>query len=383
MRDYQITKVVIEDRALSLLPRGVVDRLQRVFGIKSVVRRGDGTIPISSFEEAKQTLVIREHPESLLKPCPGTGKGYLCCGYMVVNQPIGCPLDCNYCVLQSYLGLTPLTLWANSMDLYSQLQLLRPGQPGRSVRIGNGELADSLALDYVTGLSSYFVEQFGNRDDVVFEFKTKTDEIDGLLQYSPPPNIVVSWSMNPSRIAVQEHSSCPPLGRIRAAGMVQRKGYTLAFHFDPIVFYEGWEQDYEKLVESIFNTIDGSGIIWISLGTLRFPPGLREIVRDRFVPDGLLCGEMIRGTDGKMRYLKPLRVMLLRKLYKLLKPRAPRAFFYMCMESEDVWRRVMGFAPRSNAHLCRLLEEHSHAFITFGHTCRATIPCDEMLRRQQ
>jgi spore photoproduct lyase len=60
---------------------------------------------------------------------------------------------------------------------------------------------------------------------------------------------------------------------------------------------------------------------------------------------------MIRGLDGKMRYPRPLRVSLYRKVYDRLKDHHPGLFIYFCMEPPWVWEAVMGEAPASNADL--------------------------------
>ena len=34
---------------------------------------------------------------------------------------------------------------------------------------------------------------------------------------------------------------------------------------------------------------------------------------------------------------------------------SPKAFIYLCMESEEVWEKSLGYAPRSNRELSALL----------------------------
>lgn len=359
MRDYRIRKIWIDERIKN---NPLVKRI--------LTTESEAPVKIASFKEGypperifsqqdKRSLFLTQFPGSFVKPCPGTGHGYLCCGYTVINQPVGCPVDCTYCILQDYLGHSPLTIYVNLDELQKQLEELMEKHEGSFLRIGNGELADSLALDYLGNFSSFFISFFRKRKNVVFEFKTKTDEVDGLLQLPPCRNIVVSWSLNPQGVIQREEYLAASLRRrLHAAHRVQEKGFMLGFHFDPLLLYPGWERDYEELIENLFNTINPSQILWISLGALRFPPTLKKIIQQKFPQSNIIYEEMSRGVDGKLRYIKPLRIRMFKKVYSLIKHRAPDVFCYLCMESPDVWERVMGFSPRSNSHFKHIFDEH-------------------------
>jgi len=311
------------------------------------------------FREGKSFLFLTRFSGKFVKPCPGTGKGYLCCGYTVINQPVGCPLDCTYCILQDYLGPSPLIVYVNFDDLIDELNRFLEKYKGSFIRIGNGELTDSLALDYLAKFSSFFISYFRKKKNTVFEFKTKTDEIDGVLQLPSSKNIVLSWSLNPQTlISEEEYLTASLERRLKAAVKVQEKGFMLGFHFDPLIWYPGWEGEYERTVEALFSLIDSSRIFWISLGALRFPPSLKKIIQQRFPRTRIIYEEMVRGFDGKLRYIKPLRIKLFKKVYSLIKDKAPDVFCYLCMESPDVWEKVMGFSPRSNLHFRYIFEQH-------------------------
>jgi hypothetical protein len=107
-------------------------------------------------------------------------------------------------------------------------------RPERSFRIGTGELADSLALDPLTGLSRHLVPFFAARANATLELKTKTDNVGELLDLDPRGRVVVSWSVNaPAIVAAEEHGTASLAERLSAARRVQEAGYRLGFHFDP------------------------------------------------------------------------------------------------------------------------------------------------------
>jgi len=364
MRDYRIKRVWIDSRVKD---HPLITRILEQVGETEtkLISFSKKSSPMRiSFKEGKETLFLTKFPGNFIKPCPGTGKGYLCCGYMVINQPINCPMDCTYCILQDYLGPSPLILYVNFDKVADELNKLFYRTRGKILRIGNGELSDSLALDYVGNFSSFFVSYFRGRKNLIFEFKTKTDEIEKILFLPPAENVVISWSLNPqSLIQTEEHLTASLERRLKAAYLIQEKGFKLSFHFDPLIFYPGWESEYEKLIKDLFTLICPSQVFWISLGALRFPPSLKEIIQKRFPQTRIIYGEMIRGLDGKLRYIKPLRIKMFRKVYQLIREMAPHVFCYLCMESPDVWEKVMGFSPSSNLHFQHIFEKHVNQFI--------------------
>ena len=121
--------------------------------------------------------------------------------------------------------------------------------------------------------------------------------------------------------------------------------------------YPGCEEDYRKVVEQIFRYVSADNIIWISLGSLRFMPSLKPIIQKRFPDSKIVYGELIPGLDGKMRYFKPLRIALYRKMVSWIKALAPEALIYLCMEDEEVWRKSLGYVPRERGGLSGLLDE--------------------------
>jgi len=367
MRDYRIKRIIVDKRVKdSYFVSEVIKRAGGV-EIEEVSTEKDSFFADFSFEEGKSTLFLTSFPGSFVKTCPGTGRGYLCCGYYVINQPVGCPLDCSYCILQDYLGPSPLVLYVNFERIKEQLDDFLKEQGENIIRIGNGELTDSLALDWLGDFSSFFISYFRNKKNVIFEFKTKTDQVEKALELPSCSNIVFSWSLNPQSIISREEHFCARLEkRIEAAFKVQKKGFMLAFHFDPLIFYPGWEKDYERLIDTLFTFIDPSRIFWISMGALRFPPSLKDIIKERFPESKIIYEEMIKGLDGKIRYIKPLRIKLFKKVYSLIREKAPRVFCYLCMESPDVWEKVMGFSPSSNHHFKKIFEKHCREVLEKG-----------------
>ncbi len=299
---------------------------------------------------AKKYLYLTAQKGHFVRACPGATsrnmQSQLCCGYMIVDLVYNCNYDCTYCYLQSYVNAPYLTVYANVEQLFDELGTFFHAHPQQLVRIGSGEFSDSLSLDPLTGFSRLlvpFVRQFPN---VLFEFKTKSDLIDGLLDLDPAGRVMVSWSINPEPVVQrEEHKTASLAARLQAARRCRAAGYKIGLHFDPLLYYPGWEADYEPFVEQVFNTVAPGDITYMSLGSLRFPPALKDVVRERFPKSRLMYAELVPGADGKMRYFKPLRTEMYTKMLSWIRRHTADTGLYLCMESQEIWQKVFGYAP--------------------------------------
>ncbi len=331
-------------RSLPGIPITFVDHPQRFL---SAIRASKDPLG-----KGKRHLLLMRHKGDFLKKCPGS-EGQVCCNYFVINFASNCPMECSYCYLQDYLAQNPaLKVFSNVADLLEETYNLLSRHRRFFFRIGTGEITDSLALDPYIGFSEEIVPFFAEQPNVLLELKTKSDRVEGLLQLDPKGRIVVSWSMNPQRVIDEdEHLTASFDERLLAAHRCQEAGYKLGFHFDPMIEYPGWEEDYEKMVDRIFALVDHRRVAWISMGVLRNTPSLKRIMRQRFSSTRLLSGEQVLCPDGKMRYFQPLRVSMYRKMLRWIRAASPTVFVYLCMETKEVWEQVFGFAPSCEKEL--------------------------------
>jgi len=343
---------------LKALPQMPVERVQDKRSlIKKFLSMPD---PIGA---GKKNLFITRFYGRRLKPCPGTSD-HICCGYHVINAITNCPMDCSYCVLQGYLNNPFLTLYSNWDDLVEEIGSFLAEHPHSFFRLGTGELSDSLALDLIFPISQLLISFFAERENAILELKTKSAEINHLLHLNHRGKTVFSWSLSPTKMIEEEETRTASLEeRIHAAQRCQEKGYPIGFHFDPIIFYEEWEKGYQETISSLFRRIDPKGVIWISLGGFRYPPQLKNIVKERFPGTRIFLGELFPGRDGKFRYLREIRVEMYKKMFGWLRNVDPGLFIYLCMESKEVWEEVFGWAPENSHHLNQLFEERVKEFI--------------------
>ncbi len=307
----------------------------------------------------KETLFLTRFQGRFFRPCPGT-KNYICCGYRIFHIGQGCPLNCTYCILQAYFNQPWLSFFVNVLEegLYELREAFKGLFPGRILRIGTGEFTDSLALDPLIQLNHKLVGFFATQDMAVLELKTKTVHIESLKGLNHRRKTIVSWSLNTERIASSEEIGAPSvLERLHAAQLVSYWGYPVGFHFDPIIYYPGCEKEYIEIIDQIFDMIPAENIIWISLGSLRYMPSLKEIALLRFPNTKIYSEEFIIGLDNKKRYFRSLRVGLYQTLYRAIREHSKEVCVYLCMESPEVWNESFGFNPLDHGGLPKLLDK--------------------------
>jgi len=367
MFPFQIDKIYLDEKAqeneisqavLKSLPHLPVEIVQDK---RSLIKQ---CLPLAdSLGEGKRNLFITHFYGKRLKPCPGTSN-HICCGYQVINAVTNCPMDCSYCVLQAYLNNPLLTLYSNWDDLLREIEGFLSESPRSLLRLGTGELSDSLALEPIFPISQLLVPFFAEKDNAILELKTKSAEINHLLHLGHRGRTVISWSLNPPEmIEAEERRTASLEERIDAAYQCQEAGYPLGFHFDPIINYDDWEKGYRETVFRLFDRIDPKRVIWISLGGFRYPRELKKIAKERFPQAQIFLGELFPGRDGKFRYLREIRIEMYRKMREWLREVDPGLFIYLCMESKEVWEEVFGWTPSSTGHLNHMFEERVEEFI--------------------
>lgn len=303
----------------------------------------------------KTTLYITQNQGAVVRECPGTSH-YTCCDYTILHTGTFCTMDCSYCILQAYFHPPVLQYFVGRYNLKSSLDALFKQE--KIFRIGTGEYTDSLIWERLSDLPSFLVKTFAEQTNSVLELKTKTVNINSLQHIDHNGRTILAWSLNtPGVIASEEKGTASLDARLNAAKKAESWGYRLAFHFDPLVIYEGCEQDYLAVIDRLFETVSEKSIVWISLGTFRFMPALKSIIEQRFPDSTIPYGEFILGLDNKMRYFKPLRTALYQKIVSHIRKLAPDVMLYFCMEDREIWTKTLGFFPGGEGELGHLLDQ--------------------------
>lgn len=317
----------------------------------------DDAEPTPTAEAGETLLYLKHYKGAFLRFCPGT-RAYHCCGYRIVHIGENCPMSCSYCILQAYFQDKVLKVWANQEDLYTELDKAFGADRNLRYRVGTGEFTDSLALESITGYGRDLAAFTSRYENVVMEFKSKTADL-SWLSAADPRRLLPAWSVNaPGIVAGQEHGAASLEERLQAARTCAEQGFRVCLHFDPILPFEGWEKGYDETVDMIFDHVRPEHIAYVSLGSFRFMPALKKGVVQSFPEATYIFDEFVPGLDGKMRLIRPKRVAQFRRIADRLRKGGLDEQLYFCMESDEVWKAVLGRTPKDlgglGRHLMRL-----------------------------
>jgi spore photoproduct lyase len=240
----------------------------------------------------------------------------------------GCFYQCDWCYLKlTYRAAFPFISVKVQYDKIKDQLAKRLSRTAGPVIFNSGELADSLAMDHLTGAGKEFIPWFGKTSNGYLFMLTKSDNIDGILDLDHKGRTIIAWSMNNDKVSRKFEIGAPSFKRrLKAAQNVQKAGYPLRIRLDPIVPFEGWQKAYSDTIKQIFEKISPERM---TLGTLRFEKGFYNMRNSIFTTGS----ELKSYLDGMTPMFEP-------KLFPGIKrPKAGKYSF-----SEDKRAELFKFA---------------------------------------
>lgn len=343
-------------KSVTVHPAVRASRLGKIFDDQAI----PGDSPrIPDYREGKRHLYIGPKKGKMFHVCASLDTRYICCSTHVISHISNCPFECTYCFLQNYLTDTTLSLVADTGAILDEIREQTALQPWRLFRIGTWELGDSIAIPPLNQAAAELVEGFSGMPNCILKLRTKSAEVEPLLDIDHGRKTVVSWTINPRQVITREEIGTAGLdARLDAMARVSSAGYPIGLHFDPMILFPGWEKAYRQTVQEIFDAVSPEEVIWISIGSLRFNPEMKKKIENNYPASTITAQEMVLGDDNKFRYLRPIRVDMYRHLLDLLDEHgAGHCFTYLCMERWNVWHEVFGRYPMSIGHLDFLMAQ--------------------------
>jgi spore photoproduct lyase len=346
-------------RVRSLYPAEII------FSVTDELRRSDifekkGMMSADEFNQSKKTLWLTTFKGQFFKRCPGATqkKALTCCNYHVLNLGSQCNMNCSYCYLQSYLNSRATKIFTNIDQALAELKEMAEQHPDQPFRVGTGEVIDSLSLDSLTLYSRKLISFFNYYPKWTLEFKTKSANVDQFLDVTHAGNTVVSWSINPPNvIESEEHGTARFHERIAAARKCRDQGFKIAFHIDPMIWHEGWKENYSFLAEQLNTHFSPKDVHVISLGTLRFQPEQRHMMRERFSMESMVTrAEMFASEGSKLRYDAAIRSEMFQFMIQRMKSLNPQWNIFLCMETPETWIQSFDKIPMQMPELRSLFK---------------------------
>ncbi|WP_300674367.1 radical SAM protein [Desulfoluna sp.] len=317
--------------------------------LKNGQKHYEGAARFSAGEQKfpEEQMVEVQLQGQIMGRCPVASEKTRCCNLTTLDAVQQCGFDCSYCSIQSFYHGNQVRF---IRDLVSHLDALELDKE-KKYHIGTGQSSDSLMWGNRFGLLDSLYRFASSHPNVILEMKSKSARIDYFLKNRPPANMVFTWSLNTPTVIHHEEKATASLDkRLESARKLADIGIPVGFHFHPIVWYEGWQDDYRALVSRLAESFRPEEVVMVSLGTLTFIKPVLKRIRER-MPDSSILQMPMEDCAGKLSYPLEIKKELFSTVYQAF-PDAWKdsVFFYMCMEHIDLWEPVFGRSYESNDH---------------------------------
>ena len=281
--------------------------------------------------------------------CPVASEKTRCCNLLTLDAIESCGFDCSYCSIQSFYKQNTITFDSSFAQKLQNLQL----DPNKTYHIGTGQSSDSLMWGNREGVLDALFDFAKNNQNVILEFKTKSDNISYFLENEVPKNILCTYSLNTQTIIDnEEHLTASLTKRINAARKLADNNIKVGFHFHPIVEYKGYLDEYQEVYELLLKTFTPDEVALVSFGTLTFIKPVIKQLRNREFRTKIT---QIPHADasGKTSYPEKTKIEMFKHAYESFKPWHPtkenkNVFFYLCMEEHSLWNKTFGYNYSTN-----------------------------------
>lgn len=258
-----------------------------------------------------------------------------------------CIYDCRYCFLQGMYRSAHYVIFVNFEDFHWAIEeRIRAGQ-GEPAWFFSGYDCDSLALEPVTRFAASFVSFFARFPGAWLELRTKSTQIRSLLEMEAAPNVVVAFSFTPEEVqASLEHLTPSVDRRLRAMERLQARGWRLGLRFDPLIYSEGYRDQYRRLYEQVFSAVRADSLHSVSLGPFRLP-GDHFRTMLRLYPEEILFAAPLDEEGEQVAYRRDLEEEMLRFCMEELLRHIPREIFVAGLSALPVVEHHEQSAPAS------------------------------------
>jgi spore photoproduct lyase len=256
-------------------------------------------------QKRRPSLILARRYRNFVQEAPA-GFGIAGARSFVFSHMHNCIYDCRYCFLQGMYRSAHYVVFINYEDYQSAIEERLRSIPNSSAWFFSGYDCDSLALEPVTRFAASFVPFFARFPHAFLELRTKSTQIRSLLEMEPPPNVIVAFSFTPEEVqASVEHLTPSVNRRIRAAAKLQERGWRLGLRFDPLIYAEGFREQYRRLYEQVFGTVRAGSLHSVSLGPFRLPGELFKTMA-RLYPESPLFAAPLEEREGQVGYRRDL-----------------------------------------------------------------------------
>jgi spore photoproduct lyase len=280
-------------------------------------------------QKQKPALILAEKHRNFVHAAPphygiGAQRNYY------FSHMLNCLYDCRYCFLQGMYQSANYVLFVNYEAFQDEIRAIAGRTPNEPVHFFSGYDCDSLALEPVTAFAAEFLPCFADVPNAWLELRTKSTQIRSLTAIPPLSRVVVAFSLSPEEIIDKVEAKTPPLARrLAAIKSLQQQGWQIGLRFDPVLYQTGYQAQYHRLFQQVFEIVDLSLLHSVSLGVFRLPEAYFRKMH-KLYPEEKLFASPLQQSDGMISYRAELEQEMRQTCSKQLLSYIPAEKFFPC-----------------------------------------------------
>lgn len=284
-------------------------------------------------QKANQALILAKKEGRLIYEgapmCQNFGHSW----FYYTSCMMNCIFDCEYCYLQGMYPSGHMVLFVNIEDIFEQVRLLLKEHP---VYLCISYDTDLLAVEKLAGLVRKWCVFAKAAPGLTVEVRTKSAAYAAISDIRPPENVILAWTLSPDMLAQRyEHYAAAADSRIAAARQACADGWRIRLCLEPVLYMPQWREIYGEFIEKIFQNIQNTAVMDISLGEFRVSAEYLKIMRKQR-PDSAVLFYPYTVQNGVCRYDEALSDKMLEFIKTLLLKYVEKEKIYVWSEVNEM-----------------------------------------------
>ena len=189
------------------------------------------------------------------------------------NTPmLNCLYNCSYCFLQGMYSSANIVVFVNEIDMQAAVknEIVKRVHKDQPLMLSISYNTDLMAFENILPITKNWIQFAKLNLDLNLEIRTKSGLYHSIKDIESSDQIVLAWTLSPDKVVRKYELNTPPLSkRISAIKLALKDGWKVRLCFDPILYYNNWENDYLELFNKVKSSLNLDQVLDITVGTFR------------------------------------------------------------------------------------------------------------------
>lgn len=245
---------------------------------------------------------------------------------------MNCIYDCEYCYLKGMYPSGNIVVFVNLEDIFDEI---RAHLRERPMYLCISYDTDLMAMEQITGYTEEWIA-FAEAQTGPLKIEIRTKSADNLFwqKHTPVPGIIYAVTLSPQTVIDAFEHRTPSLHqRLENVEEALSRGFPVRLCFDPMIYFRGWEAQYDKMLRQVFDTVDMDKLEDVSVGTFRVSQDYLKNMRKN-QPDSAVVQFPYQNDNGVYHYSGELTEQMEGFLISRLKEKLPEDKIFLWKKEE-------------------------------------------------